>query len=496
MARLHGTAVNLNRWFNHALWALVCVVYCAALAGCLGSATESDSQVHVSFRPAISDVATPVALPSECWASWRGGEKHGVSAAVRLPQVWSEGQGVRWKVEVPGRGNSSPVVWQDQVFLTSVIDGQAFVLSFDRTDGKVLWQQPVGEVSGPSHSKNGYASATIATNGEQVFATFSGLGLFAFDTKGNALWNVPLVHARHEWGLASSPVLYENLVIQLSDGDHPSALFAVDRLTGQEVWRAQRESRGAWCSPVVVTIGSGASQRAEIVVNGTGSVSGSQGEVIGYDPQSGHELWRARGTTDIPCPTLIVGEDVIVSTSGSNGPIFALRPGGQGDVTETRRLWRLPNGGAYVPTGVIYEDRLVLVSDGGVVTCHQLSDGAQLWRKRLHGAFSASLVAGGGNIYAVNERGDVYVFRASHRFELIATNRLQEACLATPAIAHGELYLRTARHLYCISEMNLAAADPDESPTTEELPIRSPADRKLETSRLLEASGTTLHSEP
>lgn len=486
MARLHGKLVTLNRLFGFAPWALCCVACCAALAGCLDRSTGPAEEVHVSYRAPLGEVATPVVLPEECWSAWRGGDKQGVSAAVRLPTAWSEREGVRWKVEVPGRGNSSPVVWQDQIFLTSVREGQAIVLCFDRPSGELAWEQSVGEVSGSTHNKNGFASATVATNGEQVFAVFSGLGLFAFDMNGNAQWNLPLVDAQHQWGLASSPVLFENLVIQLSDGDHPSALFAVDRHTGQEVWRTPRQSRGAWCSPVVVSTGAGANPPAEVIVNGAGSMSGSQGEVTGYDARTGHELWHARGTTDIPCPTMIVGAGLVVSTSGSNGPIFALEPGGQGDVSQTRLKWRLPSGGAYVPTGVIYNDRLMLVSDSGVVTCHQLSDGALLWRKRLHGAFSASLVAGGGNLYATNEQGDVYVFRAADKFELIATNRLHETTLATPAIAHGEIYLRTARHLYCVAETDVATAA-DEPPAIEPPSVRSPLDRTGANATMLNA---------
>jgi outer membrane protein assembly factor BamB len=269
--------------------------------------------------------------------------------------------------------------------------------------------------------------------------------------------------------------LFENLVIHVADGAEQSVLYGIDQATGQIVWRVPRASSGSWCSPVLMNAGTADAPQWQVIVNGTGADSGSPGVVIAYDPRNGEEIWRARGTTDIPCPTAIVGENMIVSATGGNGPVFALRPNGQGDVTDSHVSWRSASGGPYVPTGLIYRDRLYLVSDNGLLTCQNVADGELVWRKRLQGAFSASLLAGGGNVYATSERGDIYVFHAGDKFELVATNRLHEPCLATPAAAHGELYVRSERHLYCVGEAPLLASD-SPLPAAQSPAIRSPGD--------------------
>ena len=450
------------------------------LGGCNREAADS-APSHVSFRAPIVNTAAVEVPATAQWAGWRGGQLQAVSPASRLPSHWTEQHGVRWKISVPGRGNSSPIVWDEHLFITSIIpaaDGeQAALLCFDRLSGALRWQQPIGTPQGSSHNKNGFASATPVTDGAHVYAAFGQLGISAFDFAGQLVWHVPLAQHKHEWGTAASPLLFEDLLIHVVDGDSDSAIIAFDKLTGQQVWRTPRDSRGSWSSPVLVNAGTTEMPQWELVVNGTGSPSGSSGLMIGYDPRTGAELWHCAGTTDIPCPTAIAGEGVVVSSSGSNGPVFAVRPGGQGDVAPSHRVWMLPTGGPYVPTGVIYQKRLYIVSDAGMVSCLRLQDGTNLWRKRLQGAFSASLVAGANQVYAINERGDIYVFRAGETFELIATNRLHEPCVATPAIAHGELYLRSQQHLYCIAEVNLAASEPaDRAPGVDPAAIRSPAD--------------------
>jgi outer membrane protein assembly factor BamB len=183
--------------------------------------------------------------------------------------------------------------------------------------------------------------------------------------------------------------------------------------------------------------------------------------VIAYAPDSGSELWRVRGTSDIPCPSIIVGDELLFSTSGGNGPVMAIRPGGSGDVTATHVVWRHAVGGPYVPTGVYVEGRLFTIADSGLFRCLEAESGRELWRRRLRGAFTASLVAGAGCIYAASERGEVYVLAADDHYELLAVNSLNEGCFATPAVAEGEILLRTARRLYCIARrpQQLAAGD-------------------------------------
>lgn len=390
------------------------------------------------------------------WAGWRGTQRGGVNDAFPLPVAWSANGGFRWKVDVAGRGNSSPVVWGDRIFLTSTegTDDQAslVVLCFDRASGELRWRADAATPEGATHEKNGYASATVATDGEAVLASFGSAGLFCYDIDGNLQWRAALGEMEHVWGTASSPVLCGNLVIQLCDRQQDSFLVALDKSTGEIVWRRPRVSYGGWSTPVLVEARVADNEtHTELVVNGTGSDDPDGGLVTAYDPLSGDELWQVRGTTDIVCPTIIDAGGLLISTSGRNGPILAIRGGGSGDVTDSHVVWQHRRGGPYVPTGVAYRKRLYLVSDGGVAASYDLTTGEKIWQQRLRGAFTSSLVAGDGKVYAISESGTVHILAASDEFEVLAEIALDERCLATPALVEGELILRTASQLYCVA---------------------------------------------
>jgi len=406
----------------------------------------------------LSDTPPESVAPSDGegqWRGWRGAALNGVSGDEWLPIQWSAAKGLRFTAHVPGSGNSSPVVLEDRVLLTSAVGSanqrELALLCFDRASGRLLWQRTAGTPAGTTHSKNGHASATVATDGQRVFSFFGSAGLFCHDLEGERLWHVPMDSLKQKWGFASSPVVYGPIVIQLCDGEKVSYIAAFDRQTGTQVWRTERPSQGCWTTPVIVQAQSAEGPRPELVVNGTGGAGGSAGYVIAYDPLTGEELWRVSGTTDIPCPTTIVADGLVVSTSGHDGPVIAIEPGGNGDVTDTHVVWRHANGGPYVPTGVALNGRLYLINDGGMVVCLDLQSGQRKWKKRLRGTFSASLVAGEDRIYAVSEQGDVFVFAAADRFRLLAANRMHERCLATPAISYGQFFLRTENRLYCVA---------------------------------------------
>ncbi len=467
----------MNSTFSISLM-LGVVAACALISGC----TRVEPAPDVKPLAAGTSVFFEEVGDVHDWTGWRGGHLHGVSAESDLPRHWNADEGVRWKVSVVGRGNSSPVVTGDRVILTSLISSsgaeQLVLLCLSRNDGHTLWRRELGSPAGRTHNKNGYASSTVATDGRRVFAFFGSQGIFCYDLNGRRIWHTDLDGLEQQWGTAASPLVCGNLVLQACDGESQSYIVALNKLTGEEVWQTSRASRGSWSSPVLVAAERGAASRAEIVVNGTGTAGGSPGQIIAYDPADGRELWLVRGTTDIPCPTAIVGGGLVVSTSGANGPVVAIRPGGSSDVTRTHVVWQHASGGPYVPTGVIYEDRLYTVSDGGVARCFDLKDGAELWKKRLPETFSASLVAADGCIYATSEQGTVFVWRAADRFELVAANRMDEACLATPAISRGEIFLRTSDHLYCIAGI-ASSSDPGTSAagTVDGEPPNSPSDR-------------------
>ena len=416
---------------------------------------------HAALR--LEQPASFPAAPRDAvgWPGWRGPNASGVAPGGCRAVHFSPVAGVRWRVDVPGRGNSSPVVRDDCVLVTSALpdeDPPALVLlCYRRTDGQLLWKADVGRAMGSTHAKNGYASATVATDGQRIYSFFGSTGLFCHDMAGKPLWHADLGSLEHQWGTAASPVLYGNLVIQLCDAEHDSYIAAFDKASGRRVWRTARPSTGCWSTPVVVEANAGARRRTEVVVNGTGGSSADQRLVIAYDADDGRELWRVWGTMEFVAPTILVGDGLIYSTSGRNGPIFAIRPGGSGDVTDSRVAWKLRRGGPYIPTGLFYRGQLYVLNDAGVLTCYSAATGEVAWKGRLRGTFTASLVAADGRIYAVEEQqGIVYVVAADH-FEILAENPMDERTLATPAIAGGELFLRTESHLYCIPGATVAA---------------------------------------
>jgi outer membrane protein assembly factor BamB len=435
--------------------ALTAALLFSLAGGCDAALNKSPQAVSL---PAIESDAADASSDGGQWPGWRGPRSAGVATDKGLPIAFGPQAGVRWKVEIPGGGNSSPVVWGDRIYLTAALGAQParLVLSaFDRQTGKHVWGTDVAEAAGASHDKNGHASASVVTNGQLIFAFFGSSGLFALDETGRRVWQQSLGPLEHGWGTAASPVLFEDLVIQLADCQSQSSIRAFRQQTGEPVWTTPRESTGCWTTPVLIDVppqaAAGGAARTELIVNGTGTADGSPGYVISYDPRSGKELWRVRGTTDIVCPTALFAGGLVYSLSGRNGPILAIRPGGTGDVTGSHVVWKTKRGGPYVPTGVAYRNRLYVITDGGVLACHNAGDGTRIWQQRLRGAFTSSLVAGDGRIYATNERGTMFVVAAADEFKLLAENELDERMLATPAISQGELLLRTERHLWCIA---------------------------------------------
>lgn len=421
------------------------------------------------------------------WPGFRGPDCSGIAPGGNPPVRFGPAKNLRWKAAVPGRGNSSPVVWDDYVLLTSALEQfdppPLVVLCYDRTSGRQLWQAPAGQARGRTHPKNGYASASVATDGQRIFAFFGAAGLFCFDFNGQLQWQADLGDLDHQWGLAASPVLFDRLVIQLCDSQRESYLAAFDKTTGQQVWRTERPSSGCWSTPVLVSAERDektqrssppgnqprpalVEARRELVVNGA-QTRGKDGQLlIAYDPRDGRELWRAGGTTELVTPVPLCAAGMVFSISGRNGPIMALRPGGSGNVTDSHLVWKLSRSGPYIPSGLVYRNRLYVIDDGGRLTCYNAGNGELLWSQRLHGPYTASLVAAAGRIYALSEHGTVDVVAAGDRFELLAENELGARCLATPAIAEDELFIRSEDTLYCFAEQAETTAPESTQPVS------------------------------
>lgn len=462
---------------------------CLALAGLGGCRFTNDTELNDAPAQRRSSGVRLAEAAGEQWPGFRGVNGTGVSSAANLPVTWDDRLGVRWSTAVPGDGNSSPVVWNDHIFLTTADEHREVkLLCYDRADGALRWQQSAGHATGRRHAKNGDASPTPVTDGNRVFAFFGGLGMICCDLDGNLLWRQSLGDVDHPWGIASSPILFDDLVIQLYDGEPESSLFALKQDSGEIVWRTTRDSTGCWSTPAVMAYGQGASRTFSVVVNGTGCELPDEGQVIGYDPRNGAEQWRVRGASDAGVPAPLVAGDMVVVASGRKGNTMLLRPStndnpalsGPHDrsTTDCEVVWVIPHSGPFVPTGVVYEGLLYQIGDLGVFTCYDASSGETLYEQRLAGNYSAGLIAGDGKIYATSEEGRTYVVRAGASYELLSTNDLHAPVLATPAVAGGDLLVRTDRQLVCIP-----AQLPEPASVNEAAPFENEDDSPSQTLR-------------
>jgi outer membrane protein assembly factor BamB/rhodanese-related sulfurtransferase len=380
------------------------------------------------------------------WPVWRGPSGQGVVPGS-YTDTWSATENVVWKKPVPGRGNSSPIIWGDRIFLTTAYDAgrRLSLIAFRRSDGTEVWETfaPDGR-TGRAHNKNGHASATPATDGALVYASFGSRGLAAFDFNGKLVWHKDLGDVDNYHGAAGSPLLYKNRVILYQDFDGQSFVAAFDTKTGKELWRTPRRAHVGWGTPVAVRVAG----RDEIVVS-------SQAAVTAYDPDTGKELWVCDGNSFEVIPTPVVGHGLLFASSGRVGPTLAIRPGGRGNVTRTHLVWTSPKGSPFVPSPIVYGDQLYMVNDmASIVTSFEAATGKVLWQGRLGVAqregFSASPVAVDGKIFFTNDQGETFVLRAGPTFELLRTNHIGETTLASPALVDGRWYIRTDRSLFAI----------------------------------------------
>lgn len=427
---------------------------------------------------------TAPALAQSNWPQFRGAESRGVGAdGEGLPSRWSASENVAWKTDLPGLGWSSPVVWGDRVFVTTVINqgsreevkkGLYFggnrpeaskdahqwkVMCLDLNSGSIVWEQLAHEglPPGPIHLKNTYASETPVTDGERLYVCFGGVGIFCYDLAGKPLWNHPLkaLPTRFGWGTAASPVLHGDRLYYVDDNDQASYLLALDKHTGQIAWRVERaDEKSNWATPYVWQN----PLRTELVTPGT--VKNRS-----YDLQ-GNLLWELGDNSSIMIATPYAVGDLLYLSSGyvmdKRRPIYAIRPGASGDITlpdgETSSefiAWCQPEAGPYNPSTLVYGDRLFVLLDRGLLACYNRLTGAPIFdRQRIPDgkAFTSSPWAYDDLVFCLNEDGVTFVMRAGDQFELLHTNTLAEddLSMATPAIVGNRLLLRTAVRLYCL----------------------------------------------
>ncbi|MCL5096075.1 MAG: PQQ-binding-like beta-propeller repeat protein [Candidatus Omnitrophica bacterium] len=428
----------------------------------------------LSSRGAVEDAAS--------WPLFRGPGAGAVGSNAQLPEQWSASKNVAWKRDIPGRSWSSPIVWADTVFVVTAIspgesepakkglylggerpnaprpEHQWKMLCLDLNTGAIRWERLLhqGPPPEPVHLKNSYASQTPVTDGKRVYAFIGNVGVFALDFEGHPAWSRP-VHprkVRYGWGPAASPVLYGDRLYLVNDNDEQSYLLAMDKTTGKEVWRTERDEKSNWSTPFIWVN----DQRTEIVTAGTGAVRS-------YDLE-GKLLWRLEGMSSITVATPYADAGLLYVSSGfiadKTRPIYAIRPGDNGDISlqpgqtnNTGIAWSQPLAAPYIPSTLVYDGRLYVLYDRGELSAFNARTGAPLYTREklpegLH--FTASPWAGNGHIFCLNEDGITFVLRAGDRFELLHTNKLAEddMCMATPAAVGDRLLIRSAVRLYCI----------------------------------------------
>jgi outer membrane protein assembly factor BamB len=397
---------------------------------------------------------------AENWPRWRGPQGQGQSADKDLPLHWGPAKNVRWKVALPEGGNSSPVVWADRVFLTQAIGPgghRRAVLCIRRSDGSLLWKKETTYAADePTHSTNLYCSATPVTDGQRVIASLGSAGLVCYDFDGKELWRRDLGKMHHIWGNASSPILYQDLAILWHGPGEGQKLLAVDKHSGKTRWEYLEPGGkagtagdgqtwvGSWSTPIVVKVG----DRDELL-------QGMPRRLKAFDPKTGKELWYCDGLGPLVYTSPVCSADgIVVAMAGFHGPAMAVRAGGKGDVTATHRLWRQAKKNPQrIGSPVIVGRHVYILNEPGSAHCFELETGKELWGGKGVGDRSwSSLVAAGDRLYALGMDGSGFVLAASPRFELLAQNSLNERTLSSFAIADGELFIRTYRHLWCIKQ--------------------------------------------
>ena len=414
------------------------------------------------------------------WPQFRGADSMGVSDNPNLPDHWSTNQNVAWKIEIPGRGWSSPIVWGNRVFVTTAVSSgeveapkkglyfggdrkevskaehRFLTLCYDLNSGAELWRAEAFRGPAPNtlHVKNTYASQTPVTDGERVYADFSGIGLFCYDMEGRKLWstNWPALKTRNGWGSAASPVVHQGRVFIVNDNDEQSFALALDAKTGRQLWRIERDEKSNWATPYIWQN----EKRTELITPGTKRIRS-------YD-LDGEPLWECGGMSSIAIPTPFSKFGLLYVTSGYVGdktrPIFAIKPGATGDISlqsgETNNAsiaWQQPIAGPYNPSPLLYGDNLYVLFDFGFLSCHDARTGRVIYDKQrireTNTAFTASPWGANGKIFALSEDGDTFVFQAGADYKLLHVNSLDEMCMATPALAGDRLIIRTLTKLYC-----------------------------------------------
>jgi len=425
--------------------------------------------------------------PERQWPGFRGYMASGILDNANLPESFDLNKmvNIRWKAEIPGLGLSSPVIWDNKLFITTAIsqaDKDGFrpgiygditpvkdssvhewkVYCLDKNSGKIIWNKTsyMGIPKMKRHPKSTHANTSVATDGKYVVAFFGSEGLFCYDMNGNLLWqkgfgllkSVFFMAKTAEWEFASSPIIYNGVLIIQCDVLENSFVAAYDIKTGKELWKTQRDEYPGWCTPAIYTN----EGKTYVALNG-------YKRRAGYDFESGREVWRMSGGGDIQIPTPITGNDMIYfnSAHGASSPIIAVSANATGDITlknnETSNeyiKWSIPRGGSYMHTMLLYRNHLYNVNWNGTVVCLDPLTGKEIYAAKLGKtkSFIASPVASDGKIYIIDEEGTVYILQDGSTFNLLTEVPLNDICLTAPSITDGMIYFRTQKFLIAVGK--------------------------------------------
>ena len=395
-------------------------------------------------------LSLPVFAAEGDWPQWRGPASDGHSSEKNVPVKW-DADSIAWKTALPGLGQSSPVISGERIFLTAALESgrQRVVFCIDRKSGKILWQETVWTGTPEvTHKMNGWASATCATDGKHVVAFFGKGGLHCFDVSGKKLWSKDLGKFDGPWGAGASPLIVGGAVIQNCDAQGEASLVAIDLKSGGIVWQTPRQvpPRGGWSSPVLVDAGS----HRELVLNG-------EEVVTGYDPTSGKKLWTCKAFNGRGEPTVTAGNGLLYVVNGKPGDFYALRPGGEGDVTQSHMAWHTPRkSGRDQPSPIVVGDFVIVISMDGFGFCYDSKGGKELWKERLGGNHVASPIAANGLAYFQDEAGKTTVIKPGPKLEIVTENTLPVAAdeifraSLTPSL--GQMFSRSDKVLYCLGK--------------------------------------------
>lgn len=447
------------------------IVCCAACWLCLTTLVLQTPAQEFAAGTASSN---PTAMESN-WPQWRGPMGTGVSNGDLAVTEWGTSQNVKWRVELPEPGNSTPIVWGDRIFLTQPISDsqQRSLICFDKASGQELWRRGVRYDSPePTHKTNPYCSASPATDGQRVIAWFGSAGLVCWDCEGNELWRRDLGTQQHMWGYGSSPILHDDLCI-LSFGPGSSEfLIAVDKTTGETRWKVESLSdeaefalsgpendgnandfqsdkprtdrlRGAWSTPIIIQVG----DHFELVATQSRRVSG-------YDPATGELLWTCGGSAPLAYASPMESDGVIIALGGYGGASLAVRAGGRGDVTTTHRLWHKPRDRGWLGTGAAADGYLYACDMGGVLICTNVNTGDVVWQDRTDGGGTWSSITHttDGRMFLLAKSGTTTVFQPdSTEFKQLAENKLDESTNASAVVIGDQVLIRTDKALWCFA---------------------------------------------